>query len=492
MKIEKISDSLFLFKDLCNVYVLKENEEGISVDFGSGNFMKYLNKIGVKKITDVFITHPHFDHICGLEKENSFRTHAPAGSEKFISPEGIEKYWDFLKKLVHGCPPNYSPIRKGIKNVLYDICEGNDIFWKNKRIRFIPTPGHTEFAYSILMDIDGKQIVFCGDAFYSNSKIFQPYHLEWDHWTGKGVLSAWEGIIKLKNIKIDVLCPGHGEVLKEDIKKHLEKLGKKLLYLYFSKGSICPGEKDRYFQVEIVDEKIKKVIPSVYHFGENGYLIVSKNKECIIIDPFSSDMVYLEKILKKFNFKPVIATSTHYHLDHIDGIDYLRKKYKTKLLLHPLVAEPLKIKKNERFPWLPLKEIKFDSLLPEHFKWNEYEFEIFHFPGQTWWSCGIFMTVDGFKALFSGDNFQPPSRWNGTGGFCAYNRSRFKEGFYKSAEKVIKLKPDLILAGHGTFYYFNRTYFEKVKKWAIKTEKIILSLCPDGDIENNYYKIKYL
>ncbi|MGC9059463.1 MAG: hypothetical protein ACP5H3_03625, partial [Candidatus Aenigmatarchaeota archaeon] len=111
---------------------------------------------------------------------------------------------------------------------------------------------------------------------------------------------------------------------------------------------------------------------------------------------------------------------------------------------------------------------------------------------QTWYSCGILGIVDNYKVLFSGDNFQPASRWNGTGGFCSYNRSRFREGFYRSAENVVKLRPDLILAGHGTFFCFSRSYFEKVKKWALKTEKIILSLCPDKDIENNYYIIKNL
>jgi glyoxylase-like metal-dependent hydrolase (beta-lactamase superfamily II) len=96
--------------------------------------------------------------------------------------------------------------------------------------------------------------------------------------------------------------------------------------------------------------------------------------------------------------------------------------------------------------------------------------------------------IDGQKVLFGGDSFQPPSRWNGAGGFCAYNGSRFREGFMRSAQLAIDWRPDLVAAGHGTYVRFNRAYYRKVMRWAVWAERVVTALCPTGDLAADYYR----
>ena len=52
----KISDNLFLYKDCCNVYLIKDKDNGILIDFGSG---KILNNLSIAPFplewtTDIF------------------------------------------------------------------------------------------------------------------------------------------------------------------------------------------------------------------------------------------------------------------------------------------------------------------------------------------------------------------------------------------------------------------------------------------------------
>jgi len=129
-------------------------------------------------------------------------------------------------------------------------------------------------------------------------------------------------------------------------------------------------------------------------------------------------------------------------------------------------------------------------LLPENgtWTWNEYVFRVAHWPGQTWWQAAYLTTVDRQKVLFGGDSFQPVSRWNGTGGFCANNNSRFREGFIPSARLMLAWQPDILANGHRSVFRFTESRFRQIIDWAYFAERAVLALCPNGDLETDYYK----
>ena len=182
---------------------------------------------------------------------------------------------------------------------------------------------------------------------------------------------------------------------------------------------------------------------------------------------------------------------SHYHADHSDGINDIRNTYQAKSILHPVVAEPLLDISHSYLPWLPAESVETDELWPTEgsWSWNEYDFKVAHAPGQTWWHC-VFMTeIDGKSVCFSGDSFQPNTRWNGTGGFCAYNGCRFSNGFIPTSRKILSWNPDILAAGHASFFHFNKTKFEKIIAWAKSAEKAITDICPYHDTETQYFSL---
>mgnify|MGYP002016083885 CR=1 FL=1 len=153
------------------------------------------------------------------------------------------------------------------------------------------------------------------------------------------------------------------------------------------------------------------------------------------------------------------------------------------------MAAPICDRNRYDLPWLPAESIVPDRLLPETgvFRWSAYRFEIRPFPGQTWWHAAFMAEIDGKKVCFSGDNYQPSTRWNGTGGFSSFNGSRFIEGFVASSKTILKWNPDLVLNGHNTQVRYAPSYYRKVISWAEKSEKATRALCPSDDLDQDYY-----
>ncbi|MBI4027735.1 MAG: MBL fold metallo-hydrolase [Verrucomicrobia bacterium] len=479
------------FRDTCNVYLIQDGDQAVAVDFGSGRWLRALPRFGIRKLAHVFLTHHHPDQCAGLLAKRTwpFPIHAPAGEANFLSPEKVTAYWK-ARCQSGPCPPSYSVLKRGVEGIQFDMGGFGDLFWGARRLRFIHTPGHGANALSIIITHHGKQIVFCGDAAHAGAAIWQPYHLEWDHWTGAGALAAWEGVLRLSNLGMDLLCPSHGPVVADQPRAMLKRLADKLLRFYRVKGHICAGETDDYLEPSFLECGARQVLPHLFQFGCNSYLLLSGAGESFVVDPYAADLSQVDALLKELG-RPRItaAAATHYHSDHSDGLPLVKQKYGAKTWLHPWVALPLRKIEALKRPWLPLKPIRPDALWPERgvWRWNEYEFRIAPFPGQTRWHCAFMTCVDGRRVLFGGDNFQPSSRWNATGGFCAFNGSRFREGFMRSARLVLRWRPDLMATGHGTYYRFHASQFRKIIAWAERAESATRSLCPSGSLRRDYH-----
>src|SRR5512143_141985 len=63
--IRRLSESLFLLEDTCNVYLVRDGSRGILVDFGSGRILDHLAGLGVTQVDWVLHTHHHRDHCQG-------------------------------------------------------------------------------------------------------------------------------------------------------------------------------------------------------------------------------------------------------------------------------------------------------------------------------------------------------------------------------------------------------------------------------------------
>ncbi len=253
--------NLYLFEDTCNVYVVAGEGEAIAIDYGSGAWLDEYEALGLPPVRHVFLTHHHNDQCAGLLARDAwpFAIHAPPGEQPLLSPEGVAEFWRTRRD--GGVPRSYAALERGIPGVVYDMDGWADLFWGSSRVRFISTPGHGTGAASVLVNVGSKQVLFCGDAAHAGGAIWQPYHLEWDHWTGAGALQAWEGVERLRGVGIDLLCPSHGPAVDRQIRATLEALSRRLLDLYRVKGSICAGERDYYLPPRFLNCGARGVLP---------------------------------------------------------------------------------------------------------------------------------------------------------------------------------------------------------------------------------------
>lgn len=145
-----------------------------------------LDKLGFSRndITDVFLTHLHFDHVGGAIQWNKDRTgFEPAFNRaKFWSnnrhwkwatePNPREKA-SFLKE-------NIQPIKESGQLELMNIAE--DTFHHQTPLGFdmIVVDGHTDAQMLPVLEINGKKIVFTADLLPSTGHIPLPYVMGYD------------------------------------------------------------------------------------------------------------------------------------------------------------------------------------------------------------------------------------------------------------------------------------------------------------------------
>ena len=479
----EVLPDLFLCKDACNVYVLKRGDEAIAIDFGSGRWVDALPEIGVRHLRHVLLTHAHRDQCYGLSARANwpFEVHCSGEDARYFQADRLGAFWRTVQ--AGGCPGNYAAPREPLPFVRGDLGDAAELHWGDVTVGVAPTPGPTRGALTYVVDWDGKGAAFCGDAAHDGGTLHQPFHLEWDHWTAEGALAAWHGLERLGACRLDVLCPSHGPVVGAKARACMRQVQRRVMAFVKAKGSVCAGERDRWFPVERLNAGLVRVVPDLYHFGGNSYLLVGDGGEGLVIDPTLPSIEGLAEVLRATGVTRVTAaTATHYHRDHCDGLNCARETFGASVWLHPWVAAPIANRDQMDMPWLPAASIAADRILPVHgrFQWNRYSFGIRPFPGQTWWHCAFDAEVFGRRVLFSGDNFQPPTRWNGTGGFCAYNGCRFSEGFARSAQVALDLKPDVICNGHGCIYRFHAGHYRRILKWAEQAEDAVRALCPHG------------
>ncbi len=167
--------------------------------------------------------------------------------------------------------------------------------------------------------------------------------------------------------------------------------------------------------------KIKQVV--VGDLEENCY-IVSKDSQCLIIDPGDNP----EKIISNIKEEVVGIVITHYHFDHIGALDIINKLYNV--------------------PIYDYKTLSTNTI-------KNFTFEIIATPGHTKDSITLYFPND--KLMFCGDFI-----FKGTIGRTDLPSGDFKE-MLKSIKKIL------------SYDEFITLYPGHYKKTTIKEEKEFLS-----------------
>jgi glyoxylase-like metal-dependent hydrolase (beta-lactamase superfamily II) len=180
--------------------LVEEGNRKILIDTGMGSkqdekFMSYFHPTGLNQlelslaqagfhpndITDVFITHLHFDHGGGALKLDKAGNIVPAFPNA--------KYWSCKTHWDWALDPNprerSSFLKENIKpledmGLIHFIDEEQDVKWTEKiSVKF--SYGHTEAMMIPLIDIgSGKKLAYCADLLPSQCHIRMPYVMSYD------------------------------------------------------------------------------------------------------------------------------------------------------------------------------------------------------------------------------------------------------------------------------------------------------------------------
>lgn len=148
---------------------------------GNDSLDKSLNSLGFSKddITDVFLTHLHFDHCGGsIQKRSSGEGFEPAFKNAIFWSN--EKHWEWAihpnaREKASFLKENILPIQES--GQLKFIKEG-ELFMNNFEIEFVY--GHTEAMMLPKLNINGKKILYCADLVPSLGHIPLPYIMGYD------------------------------------------------------------------------------------------------------------------------------------------------------------------------------------------------------------------------------------------------------------------------------------------------------------------------
>jgi glyoxylase-like metal-dependent hydrolase (beta-lactamase superfamily II) len=265
---------------------------------------------------------------------------------------------------------------------------------------------------------------------------------------------------------IDLLLPSHGRVM-DDPPKALDLLARRMQRYVDSRR---PTPWDLKTRLDDPFGPITEHLLLNRTSESHSYVLVSETGEALLFD-FGFDMITGLPFIHgdRYSRRPWLASLpalrknhgvtaieaalvTHYHDDHVAGLNLLRDVEGTEVWASANVAPILREPMVQDLPCTWYDPIPVDRELPlgETVTWREYEITVYELPGHTLYAAAFEFTVDGVSVLVTGDQQDglgvPGERRN----VLNYQyRNRFSiEDFRSSAALYRRVAPDLMVSGH--------------------------------------------
>ncbi len=333
---EQIIANLFRFQDTCSVYLIRCGETGVLIDFGDGAILDELAQAGVRRVTDVLVTHHHRDQCEGLAraKAHGARIWVPETEQELFSQ--VDAHWQ-AREIFN----NYN-VRQDrfsllepvpVDGVLRDYSQ-LDIGGCSFTV--LPTPGHTPGSLSLLAEIDGQQVAFTGDLIAAPGKVWSASALQWSYSGSEGAAASILSLLDLKSRAPQLLLPSHGDPIPEPdmaIDLLVERFWQMLQF----------QQKNPH----LFDWIASPYLPVTPHLLlnctslSNSYVLLSESGKALVIDYGYDFMTGLAPGADRASRRPWLyslaalkrdfgvtaidaALPTHYHDDHVAGLNLLQ------------------------------------------------------------------------------------------------------------------------------------------------------------------------
>lgn len=445
-------------RDTCNVWVLPTAAGAVCIDFGSGSVLDRLDELGISRITDVLVTHHHRDSVQGLARavEAGARVWVPPVEQEFF--DRAEELWAARR------PETDYNMRQHRFSLLESVEVAGTVSEYRRRdyggveIYALPTPGHTVGSVTYLADVDGRSVAFTGDLLYGAGKVWSLAATQWTYTGPEGLAATILSCGVLERSSPEVLLPAHGDPI-DDPQAALGETRRRLRELMELRRDGPPWNFERW-----LDEPWEELSPHLLRNRTSlatSYALLSESGGALLVDwgydwwtgyPLGEERAANRPLLQSLTTLKrdiEVAIPTHYHDDHVAGLNLVREVEGTQVWAPANVAPILEHPARYDLPCLWYDPIPVDRVLPlgEPIEWREYTLTPYALPGHTLYASALLVEVDGSRVLFTGDQQGP-----GADGRQILNyqyRNRFRSDDYiKSAELYAELRPNLLLGGH--------------------------------------------
>ncbi len=488
--LQQLSDHLYMYRDTCNVYVLRTGDQAVLIDFGSGDVLDALAGEGITGVTAVLMTHHHRDQGQGLRRAVTagIPIHVPQAEQDLF--HSVHHHWQ-ARQIFN----NYN-----VRQDRFSLLEPAPVagllrdyqIWREGtlEITVLPTPGHTPGSISLLVHLDGKHLAFTSDLIFAPGKVWDLSATQWSYNGAEGAPATIASLLDLKERRPDCLLPSHGDPM-DNPNEAIDALVLKLSRLLHSRR-----QNPRLFMLR--DQPYEVITPHLLmHRASmaNTYVLLSGGGKALMIDfgydfitglPSGEDrasrrpwLYTIPTLKQQYSISKIdVVIPTHYHDDHVAGINLLRDVEGTQSWVAENFADILESPATYDLPCLWYDPIPVDRRLPlsEPFKWEEYTLTLYPLPGHTLYAVAVSFEVDGRRVLATGDQYQNE---DGLGLNYVY-QNRFQPGDYAASARLYRrLKPDLILSGHGKPLWVSEGYLETIVEQADAFEELHSSLLPE-------------
>lgn len=423
----------------------------------------------------ILITHVQEENVAGCFHFPNVPVYVPAGAEYLCEGEAA-----YRRRITPWEPPwdwetrgNFQGHLAGARNerppqqplpIAGVLRDGGEAFG----LRALATPGHGKHAVTYLAHVGGRRIAFCGDLMCGDGMLWNWFDCDWDYGPQAGQRTLLKSARRLLVQQSDLICPTHGPIVAEaprSLAKLCGRLGRVL-------GTFVAGTEPapiNFPDRESAARGWRELSPHLHQWkAGNCAILLSATGRALLIDdglchwkPLKERADHHHAVMEEM--KRALAVTgiemvvlTHYHGDHTENVPDLVALEGTEVLALDTVAQP--IEHPERFnlaaslPWYgtACDAVKVDSRVPDGTRvpWHEYELEVFHLGGQTYYHAGITVEVDGRRVLFAGDAI------GGLDARCepvlCYNDAEpSARGWAYAIDRMLERSPDLLVCGHA-------------------------------------------
>ena len=347
------------------------------------------------------------------------------------------------------------------------------------------------------MDRPEGRIAFTGDLIYAPGKVWSLAATQWSYTENEGPAMAVLSCYLLLGESIDLILPSHGEAMP-DAPKALALLAERM-QSYVDSRRTEPWD----LRARLDDPFVRLTEHLLINRTANSctYVLLSEGGAALFIDygydmttgwPAGTDraarrpwLASLPALKRDYGVTRVeVAMPTHYHDDHVAGLNLLRDVEATEIWIPenvaPIMADPMRTD----LPCQWADPIPADRVMPlgMPMRWQEYEITAHELPGHTLYAAAFEFEVDGVRVLATGDQQTGLGVPGKTREILNYQyRNRFRSTDYQlSAALYRRVAPGLMISGHWQGRWVDEAYLDMLTREGDELARLHEELLP-GD-----------